>query len=619
MQLEQKSDDEFLLGIKLKDKARKSLRDTPDYLEAAEHFDRAGTRSLEEAELSDLHPSLKLVAETHGHYCLYEKFYCLGSYHHENQQPALAAKEHQEAFEHLTRAIEKAESGITLVPSEVAAHLNRDIKHYNLYRETVRLAIMFAHARDALQSKDLVRALDYYRRIIEHSEKPIELASSMDPAYERIARANRYGSLANAHQAYAHIYMDKFGQMDDKTNLGTISQDWGDEIFLHLFMAYKAGKEAFRTNPEWLQYADLSEHVHSQIREFLLLNKGAWPEVLKLTKSDPELVNTMKGLDMAHFREIEAKQVERADYRQLPPYLDSSSQSGVGRSNQIQGDNVQNESPTDFQVVLLIHGIRTEADWGPMVRSKIEVPGKIEVIPIKYGYLDAFRFWFPFWTRNRPIERVYTQIRVALQVAHERDPHAKLSIIAHSFGTYIIGQILKQGFDLHIHRLILCGSVLPQNFPWEQYQGRFDREKVINECGKTDIWPVLAQSTSWGYGASGTQGFGAVLVKDRFHAGGHGQYFEPDFVEKSWEPFIRRGKFEGTKYEVQMPPTPWWMSVLGIFPLRWLVIAIIVFVIAWGAQATPWIRDWHKRIITQEINRSTPSPTPVNAPTRPND
>ena len=101
-----------------------------------------------------------------------------------------------------------------------------------------------------------------------------------------------------------------------------------------------------------------------------------------------------------------------------------------------------------FQVVLLIHGIRTQADWGPMVRSRLEVPDKIEVIPIKYGYFDAFRFWLPFWTRTRPIERVYTQIRVAIQAAHEKDPHAKLSIITHSFGTYIIGQILKRGFDL---------------------------------------------------------------------------------------------------------------------------------------------------------------------------
>ena len=34
---------------------------------------------------------------------------------------------------------------------------------------------------------------------------------------------------------------------------------------------------------------------------------------------------------------------------------------------------VQAESES-YQVVLLIHGIRTEADSGPMVRSKLEVP-----------------------------------------------------------------------------------------------------------------------------------------------------------------------------------------------------------------------------------------------------
>ena len=183
---------------------------------------------------------------------------------------------------------------------------------------------------------------------------------------------------------------------------------------------------------------------------------------------------------------------------------------------------------------------------------------------------------------------------MALQKYRRSHPDAKLSIIAHSFGTYIIGEILKRGFDLQIDRLILCGSVLPQGFPWHQYQGRFADDKVVNECGKADIWPVLAQSASWGYGASGTHGFGAVLVKDRFHAGGHGQYFDPGFVEKYWEPFIRRGEYQGTDFETKMPPTPWWVSVLGILPLQWMIVALIVLALAlatWpihGMNVTPF-------------------------------
>ncbi|WP_165248070.1 hypothetical protein [Paludisphaera soli] len=236
-----------------------------------------------------------------------------------------------------------------------------------------------------------------------------------------------------------------------------------------------------------------------------------------------------------------------------------------------------------FQVVLLIHGIRTQAHWGPMVASKLEVPGQIEVIPIRYGYFDAFRFWFPFWTRGKPIEQVYKQVRVAVQKYRRERPEAKLSIVAHSFGTYVVGEILKREFDLKIHRLILCGSVLPQDFSWEQYQGRFDDDKVVNECGKADIWPVLAQSASWGYGASGTHGFfNEVLVKNRFHGGGHGQYFEPEFVEKYWEPFIKKGGYERTEFEKKMPTTPWRVSVLGILPLKWLLAGSLAGMIAFA-------------------------------------
>ena len=115
------------------------------------------------------------------------------------------------------------------------------------------------------------------------------------------------------------------------------------------------------------------------------------------------------------------------------------------------------EGVDGYQIVLLIHGIRTQADWGPMVRSKLEIPGQIEVVPIKFGYFDTFRFWFPIWTRIKPMERVYKQIRVALQKYRRDHPAAKLSIIAHSFGAYVGGEIVKRGFDIKI-RLGLLGS-----------------------------------------------------------------------------------------------------------------------------------------------------------------
>jgi hypothetical protein len=312
MEMAKTTDEDFSLGIKLKDQARKSLKDTAVYLDAANHFDRAGTQSLEAAGQPELDPRLKLVAEIHGNYCLYEKFCCLASFHYENKEPALAVKEHKVGIEHLTHAIEMAKSAISQVPAKIAAQLARDTKQYKFHRDVANLATMSAHSRDALQRDDLIGALDYYRRIIKHAESVVEVAYNMEPAYERIARGNHYGALANAHQASALILAKQLGEMDDNTNLGTISQDAGDDYFLHMLKALRAGNAAFRANPEWLQYTELNKTLLSQIRDHLSLNKAAWSHFLYLTANDPELVTMMKRLDMAHFKKTTAAQVDRA-------------------------------------------------------------------------------------------------------------------------------------------------------------------------------------------------------------------------------------------------------------------------------------------------------------------
>jgi pimeloyl-ACP methyl ester carboxylesterase len=362
----------------------------------------------------------------------------------------------------------------------------------------------------------------------------------------------------------------------------------------------------FVTDDQIIQATQISE---SDVRDWLdTLDGEGLIEVARTTKGLSVLLTAKGRLQLGLYQPIPTSHGDVAgaasSASEQPPVTESSatatagsgsppitaSPSPPGLSPSTSASSEPGTAPPaaedfdGFQVVLLIHGIRTMADWGPMVRSKLEVPGQIEVIPIKYGYFDALRFWFPFWTRNKPIERVYTQIRVALQRHRRNHPDAKLSIVAHSFGTYVVGEILKRGFDLQIHRLILCGSVLPQDYVWEQLQGRFDEDNTINECGKTDVWPVLAKSLSWGYGDSGTNGFGGASVKDRYHAGGHGQYFEPKFVETYWEPFIKRGKYEGTEFEGRMPKTPWSISVLGIMPLKSLLVVVSIALAVLGTQ-----------------------------------
>lgn len=229
------------------------------------------------------------------------------------------------------------------------------------------------------------------------------------------------------------------------------------------------------------------------------------------------------------------------------------------------------ENESVRHIVLLIHGIRSQGDWQGRVKYKLEASGAVEVRPVRYGYFKIFEFLSPFLTRSRPMNRVKKQF----EIIKEKYPDAEVSVIAQSFGSYIIGNLLKKDADIKIKRLILFGSVLPREYEWADVSKQVG--EIVNECGKQDIWPVLAKATSWGYGASGTHGFGHVLVKDRFHKARHGDYIEEEgFVEGYWQKFIEQGKFIPSGYDTTTYKTPWRFSILEGFPIQWIAIGFLV-------------------------------------------
>ena len=206
-----------------------------------------------------------------------------------------------------------------------------------------------------------------------------------------------------------------------------------------------------------------------------------------------------------------------------------------------------------------------------MVSDILAKERELKVISIKYDYFDALRFWCPVGTRLAPVREVLRLMRDAMA----RYPSADVSVLAHSFGTYAVGRILRDEPDIRLRRLVLCGSVLPRGFRWDHVGSRV-REEVINDCGSRDIWPVLAQATSWGYGATGTFGFGAPGVRDRAHDITHSDYFTREFVERYWLPWFCSGTFVPSPWTAAQPPAPWWRSILTVVPLRWLLVALLL-------------------------------------------
>jgi hypothetical protein len=229
--------------------------------------------------------------------------------------------------------------------------------------------------------------------------------------------------------------------------------------------------------------------------------------------------------------------------------------------------------------VVLIHGIRTTAGWQEMMRDELSTLSGVVVKRLGYGWLDVVRFWLP-WTRRRPINLLRSRIIDVIKVARADHPGAALSVVAHSFGTYALAEVLRSNELIVFHRVVLCGSVLPVEFEWERFEHQVTGG-IVNDVGVRDLWPVLAQATSWGYGASGTFGFKHGRVEDRNHDVDHGGFFTREFVRQYWLPWLENGELRRNPAGSELAPR-YRLALLSLLPLRWLLAATLLGGISLG-------------------------------------
>jgi hypothetical protein len=221
--------------------------------------------------------------------------------------------------------------------------------------------------------------------------------------------------------------------------------------------------------------------------------------------------------------------------------------------------------------VVLIHGIRTQATWAEMVGAVLAQEAGAKAVPLKYGFFDLLRFLCPFRTRRAPVARLIRELRDL----RTQNPTAHISAVAHSFGTYALIKALEEP-DIRLHRVIFCGCIVKDTFRRAHYEAQLGTDPILNDCGTHDVLPVLAKAITWGYGATGTYGFGTVGVKDRFSKFGHSGCFDESFVQTYWAPFIREGLIRGTDWDRTRNNPPYWLSLLSITPLRWVLALLVV-------------------------------------------
>jgi hypothetical protein len=195
--------------------------------------------------------------------------------------------------------------------------------------------------------------------------------------------------------------------------------------------------------------------------------------------------------------------------------------------------------------VVLVHGIRDDAEWFNTLQRAFDGRKYVEVRFAGYGYFRLTKF-----LRKEKIDQAYRDLVSTLRSFQGQ--LTAVTVICHSFGTYCVTRAILENPDIQLFRLVMCGAIVKQDFPWRNVKGELSVGRVLNDCGNEDMWPVMANLRKW-FGATGRYGFSCDPVRDRWHDIGHGDFFSEDFVRKYWVPFVCGGKIVDSAVQMKRP------------------------------------------------------------------
>lgn len=246
---------------------------------------------------------------------------------------------------------------------------------------------------------------------------------------------------------------------------------------------------------------------------------------------------------------------------------------------------VRRGAPTrDVRWVITIHGMNTAGVWQQDFSWRLAQAFRYS-IPVgiyKYGNVK----FAPFLTllRSRHRKRFSTYFRKVRREMMAAGFGATPDIIAHSFGTWLLSQVLISDHSddpIRVGRVILTGSIVRPDFDWSELirQGRV--EAVLCHIAGNDFPARLAHWGIRGTGPSSVRGFndraGVHYVTSRTF--GHSSYFVESnmnsVVNDQWTPFLTTTAPAPSAVLSRLDSRPWTPS-----PLRFVTLCILYLAVS---------------------------------------
>lgn len=252
-------------------------------------------------------------------------------------------------------------------------------------------------------------------------------------------------------------------------------------------------------------------------------------------------------------------------------------------------------------VVCPLHGIRTRAEWQ---RAFAQVAQEnrwwCRLDRWSYGRFSIFAFLTP-WTREKMLEWFRNAYDEEVNDRNLNLAQGQLpSVVAHSFGTYILGYALLRYDFIRFDKVILCGSILPVDFPWDRIIERGQVQAVRNEYGVRDPWVKRVKCFVRGTGPAGRVGFTRKherLFQEPFDYD-HGSYFGKDHMRDRWIPFLNQQLPPITRNNgvlIPRPPSSIPACLYGAFLALLLLVASALFLLI-SAQRELQLKPIHNSI-----------------------
>src|SRR5271157_5119477 len=238
-----------------------------------------------------------------------------------------------------------------------------------------------------------------------------------------------------------------------------------------------------------------------------------------------------------------------------------------------------------IRVICPLHGIRTLAVWQKGLSDLAGSQGWVcRLDRWSYGRFSLLAFLTP---RTREAKITWLRWQYDAEIHDRRldiEQGQSPSVVAHSFGTYILGYALLRFDFIRFNKVILCGSILPREFPWDKLIERGQVQAVRNEYGVHDPWVKRVSCFVRGTGPSGASGFSCNhdrLEQEEFEYD-HGDYFGIDHMEDRWIPFLNKPMAEipraldGPRIPRPHTSAPWCLYglVLAVLLMATLFVAV---------------------------------------------